>query len=74
MANHWRGYERPLTPRSIWTKSEKIAFTTNAKAMKALFCGLNEKEYNWVSTCQFAQEIWLLLEVTHEGVWIKLKV
>ena len=61
------GYKRPPTPRFSWTEGEKRAFTINAKAMNIIFCGLNEKEYNRVSLCQSAQEIWLLLDVTHEG-------
>lgn len=39
------------TPQSTWIESEKKTFTVNA--------------YNKVFLCQFTQEIWLLLEVTH---------
>src|SRR3954470_10606849 len=40
---------------------------TNAKAMNALFCALERNEFNRVSNCQTAHEIWYILEVTHEG-------
>lgn len=63
----------PSTPRSTWTESEKRAFTIKVKAMNALFCGLNENEYNIVSLYQSAQEIWLLLGVKFMSVLMKLK-
>ena len=40
---------------------------TNAKAMIALFCALERNEFNRVSNCQTAHEIWHILEVTHGG-------
>ena len=35
--------------------------------MNALYCALDRGEFNRVSGCNSAQEIWKLLEVTHEG-------
>ena len=43
--------------RCTWTEGEKMTFTINTKTMNTLFCDFNEKEYNKVSLCQFAQEI-----------------
>src|SRR3954467_11867339 len=40
---------------------------TNAKAMNALFWALERNEFNRVSNCQTAHEIWHILEVTYEG-------
>ena len=35
--------------------------------MNALICALDKTEYNRISHCNTAQEIWHTLEVTHEG-------
>ena len=39
----------------------------NAKAMNLLYCALDPNEFNRISTCNSAKEIWDRLEVTHEG-------
>ncbi|KAH9705479.1 hypothetical protein KPL70_011888 [Citrus sinensis] len=39
----------------------------NSKAMNALFCALDKKEFHRVSSCESAQEIWNKLEVVYEG-------
>ena len=35
--------------------------------MNALFCDLNKEEFNHVSTARSANQIWQILQVTHEG-------
>ena len=35
--------------------------------MNALYCALDRGEFNRVSGCETAKDIWKLLEVTHEG-------
>ena len=50
-----------------WNELEKKAFALNAKAMNALFCALDKNEFNRVSTCETAFDIWHTLEVTHKG-------
>ena len=35
--------------------------------MSILYCGLNRTEYNRISSCTTSTEIWMRLEVTHEG-------
>ena len=52
---------------SEWFESEKKVFALNAKAMNALFCALDKNEFNRVSMCDSAFDIWRTLEVTHEG-------
>src|SRR4051812_43957600 len=49
------------------TMTKKL-MQTNAKAMNALFCALERNEFNRVSNCKTAYEIWHILEVTHEGI------
>ncbi|CAL9075029.1 unnamed protein product [Musa textilis] len=35
--------------------------------MNVLFCALDKNEFNWISTCETAFDIWRTLEITHEG-------
>ena len=50
-----------------WNDLEKKTFSLNAKAMDALFCALDKNEFNRVSICKMAYDIWHILEITHEG-------
>ncbi|MCQ7416375.1 hypothetical protein NP118_23500, partial [Salmonella enterica] len=56
-----------IKPKEEWSINEKKACSLNAKAINCLFCALNEIEYNRVSICKTAKEIWDKLEITHEG-------
>src|SRR5437588_20725 len=60
-------YTPPTTPVGQWTNEEKKSMQTNSKAMNAFFCDLERNEFNRVSNCKTAHEIWHILEVTHEG-------
>ena len=46
---------------------KKLAQNANAKAKHMIFCALSPGEFDRVSQCASAQEIWNLLEITHEG-------
>jgi len=54
-------------PSSYWTELEKKKMFLNSKAMNALFCTLDKKEFHRVSSCESAYEIWKKLEVVYEG-------
>ena len=54
-------------PKDRWDANDKRLKTTNAKAMNVLICALDKNEFNRISHCKTAQEIWHTLEVTHEG-------
>ncbi|KAH9656139.1 hypothetical protein KPL70_022564 [Citrus sinensis] len=54
-------------PSSQWSELEKRKMSLNSKAMNALFCALDKKEFHRVSSCESAQEIWNNLEVVYEG-------
>ena len=41
--------------------------TLDNKAKNILYCGLNKTEFNRISSCDNAQQIWTRLEVIHEG-------
>src|SRR5436190_5561102 len=60
-------YSPPTTPVDEWSNNDKKLMQTNAKAMNALFCDLERNEFNRVSNCKTAHEIWHIQEVTHEG-------
>ena len=53
--------------RSEWTELEIKKVQVNYKAINTLRCALNPTEFNRISTCKTAKEIWDKLKVTHEG-------
>ncbi|KAH9658003.1 hypothetical protein KPL70_023317 [Citrus sinensis] len=54
-------------PSREWNELEKRKASLNSKAMNALFCALDKKEFHRVSSCESANEIWHKLEVVYEG-------
>ena len=58
-----------ITPKSEeeWDDNDIKQAELNAKAMNLLFCALDPSEFNRISNCISAKEIWDTLEVTHEG-------
>ena len=54
-------------PEEDWDDNDMKMGELNAKAMNVLYCALDSTEFNRISTCTSAQEIWNKLEVTHEG-------
>ena len=61
------GFSKSYLPMIDWNELEKKTFALNANAMNALFCALDKNEFNRVSICETAFDIWHTLEVTHEG-------
>jgi len=49
-----------------WNQQDMRQIKLNAATKNMLECALNPKEYNRISTCEMANEIWDKLEVTHE--------
>ena len=60
-------YHIPTTEYYTWSNTQKLDATANAKAMNMLFCAIDRNEFNRVSMCQTAYEIWRTLKITHEG-------
>ena len=54
--------------RSEWTELEVKKVQVNFKAINTLHCALNPMEFNRISMCKTAKEIWDKLKVTHEGI------
>ena len=57
----------PTTDYPTWTQTQKNEASANAKAMNMLFCALDRNEFNRVSICTTAYQIWETLKVIHEG-------
>ena len=53
--------------REEWTSADKAEFRKNALTITILHCGLSRSEFNRISICSTAKEIWDKLEVTYEG-------
>ena len=52
---------------SEWNEANVKLIELNCKAMSSLYCALDPNEFNRVSGCNLAKEIWDNLEVTYEG-------
>ncbi|XP_070025549.1 uncharacterized protein [Nicotiana sylvestris] len=50
-----------------YTDADKKAMQKNFRAKKILVCGIGPEEYNRISTCDTATEIWEALKTVHEG-------
>ncbi|XP_047269540.1 uncharacterized protein LOC124899274 [Capsicum annuum] len=59
--------EQVKKTRSEFTPEDLVALKKNAKAKNILVCGLSLTEYNRVSNCNTAKQIWDALVNAHEG-------
>ena len=50
-----------------YSEENKKLSSLNAKVVNILYCALERNKFNHIFTCLNAHDIWLLLEVTHEG-------
>ncbi|MQM20558.1 hypothetical protein Taro_053579 [Colocasia esculenta] len=50
-----------------WTEDDKKKISLNCKAKSILCCALRKKEFNQISACKSAMEIWEKLRITYEG-------
>ncbi|XP_075077457.1 uncharacterized protein LOC142164151 [Nicotiana tabacum] len=53
--------------RKEFNDANRNALEKNFCAKKILVCGIGPDEYNRISTCQSAKEIWEALQTAHEG-------
>ncbi|GAV76639.1 hypothetical protein CFOL_v3_20112 [Cephalotus follicularis] len=53
-------------PRIKYNKKEKEMLKLNAKAKHIIFCALSSNEFDRISSCESAKEIWDMLEDFHE--------
>ncbi|XP_019226340.1 PREDICTED: uncharacterized protein LOC109207804 [Nicotiana attenuata] len=52
--------------RNYYTDEQVVVITVNAKAKNQLYNAINGEEYEKISSCETAKEIWDKLEVTYE--------
>ncbi|MQM20482.1 hypothetical protein Taro_053503 [Colocasia esculenta] len=50
-----------------WRDEDKKKLSQNSKAKSILCCSLSKKEFNRISACKSAKEMWDKLRLTHEG-------
>jgi len=50
-----------------WDERDSHLIQLNAKAINMLYCALDVNEFNQISACESANEMWDKLEVTYEG-------
>ncbi|MQM09186.1 hypothetical protein Taro_042052 [Colocasia esculenta] len=50
-----------------WTEDDKKKISLNCKAKSILCCALSKKEFNRISSCKSAMEMWEKLRITYEG-------
>jgi hypothetical protein len=60
-------YTPPTTDFEHRTDDAKKKANLNAKAINALYCAINQSEFNRISTYCTDHEIWHSLEIIHEG-------
>ncbi|MQM11664.1 hypothetical protein Taro_044573, partial [Colocasia esculenta] len=58
---------RPSCSTTAITAADKQSLSLNFKAKNILCCALSKKEFNRVSACKSAKEIWDNLQITYEG-------
>ncbi|MQL72657.1 hypothetical protein Taro_004976 [Colocasia esculenta] len=55
-----------LNNRDNWTEDDRKKISLNCKAKSILCCALSKKEFNRVSACKSAMEMWEKLRITYE--------
>ncbi|XP_070052373.1 MAR-binding filament-like protein 1 [Nicotiana tomentosiformis] len=56
-----------LKTRKEYNDADRKAIEKNFKAKKIFVCGIGPDEYNCISACQSAKEIWEAFQTAHEG-------
>ncbi|MQM05051.1 hypothetical protein Taro_037857 [Colocasia esculenta] len=54
--------------KAQWTDDDRKKISLNCKAKSILCCALSKKEFNRVSACKSAMEMWEKLRITYEGI------
>ncbi|XP_075074059.1 uncharacterized protein LOC142161910 [Nicotiana tabacum] len=63
------GESGPMVPktRKEYSDIDRKVVEKNFRAKKILVCGIGPDEYNRISACESAKEIWEALQTTYEG-------
>ncbi|GAV65435.1 UBN2 domain-containing protein, partial [Cephalotus follicularis] len=54
-------------PRNLYDDNDRKCVQINAKAKHIIICAINSNDFNRISSCISAKEMWDRLEVTYEG-------
>ncbi|GAV79944.1 UBN2 domain-containing protein, partial [Cephalotus follicularis] len=54
-------------PKNEYNDNDFRMLQLNSKAKHVLFCAIDPNEFNRISSCDSAKEMWDLLEITYEG-------
>ncbi|GAV61075.1 DUF4219 domain-containing protein/UBN2 domain-containing protein [Cephalotus follicularis] len=54
-------------PRNLYDDNDRKRVQINAKAKHIIICAINSNDFNRISSCNSAKEMWDRLEVTYEG-------
>ncbi|GAV60415.1 UBN2 domain-containing protein, partial [Cephalotus follicularis] len=54
-------------PRNLYDDNDRKMVQINAKAKHIIICAINFDDFNRISSCISAKEMWYELEVTYEG-------
>ncbi|GAV70600.1 UBN2 domain-containing protein, partial [Cephalotus follicularis] len=54
-------------PRNTYDDNDRRSVQINAKAKHIIICAINSNDFNRISSCISAKEMWDRLEVTYEG-------
>ena len=60
------GWEKPTTPVSEWSMSQKEATAFNSKAMNAIFSYISMEDFRRISNVVVAHTVWKILQIVHE--------
>ena len=61
------GWEKPTTPASEWSTSQKEVIAFNSKVMNAIFNAVFMEEFKKISNVEVAHTIQNILQTVHEG-------
>jgi len=61
-------WEKPTTPISEWSMSQKETSAFNSKAMNTIFNAVSMEEFRRISNVEIAHTTWKILQTVHEGI------
>ena len=61
------GWEKPTTPISEWSMSQKEATAFNSKVMNATFNAVSMEEFRRISNVEVAHTAWKILQTMHDS-------
>ena len=61
------GWVKPKEALVDWDEVKIKAANFNSRALNALFCGVNNEEFQKISSTEISKEAWTILVTTYEG-------